>query len=138
MDDTEVEWINILEVNKTTTNQSSQLIQLNSTASTIQDRLELLEQELRRIKDHLKNLTNMLESLEFTEVNNGIGTAQMKVELAGEAVRQNNELLDGVMKKMNELKDSSDELEDKYKQLKQHRDLLRQILSNIGDNTCVN
>ena len=132
---TKVEWNNILEVNTTTIDQLSQITRLNSTALTIQDRLKLLTIDLEKVRNQLENLTRMLESLEFTDVD--IETAEMKVEMADALVQQNTDLLNGVIKKMDELKMSSDELEEKYRQLKQHRDLLRQILNNIGDNTCV-
>ena len=131
---TDDEWRNIFEVNEIATKQSSELTNLNSAALSTQKELDLIEQNLTKVRNQLGNLTKKLENLEFPGAD--LETVKKKVQMANTVVQNNEKSLSGVVKKMADLKESSDELDEKYKQLKQHRDLLRQILNNIGDNSC--
>ena len=131
---TDDEWRNIHEVNETAKKQSSELTNLNSAALLTQNELDLIEQNLTQVRNQLGKLTKKLENLEFPGAD--LETVIKKVQMANTVVQNNEKLLSGVVKKMADLKESSNELDEKYKQLKQHRDLLRQILNNIGDNSC--
>ena len=124
-----------LLLNKTTADQLLQLKSIDSTTiPTIQDSLDFVKQELVKAGSELKILMNRLQSFDLT--NTDVMEAEMKVNLMAEVVKQNDDLLATAARKMDMLDASSSELEEKYKQLKQHRDLLKQILDNIGKHPC--
>ena len=76
-----------------------------------------------------------MESLKDLDITNNT-TAEMKVRMANHTVERNNHSLNDVKDKIEVLEASSNELQDKYTQLKQYRDLLQKILENVGENPC--
>lgn len=115
------------------TEQLSELMDINSTISMVQVDLNLANQTLVNVRNELTSLMNKLQGL----TNPNITTANDNVKTAETIVTNNGHLLNDVESKIKILSDTSIKLEEKYKELKQHRDLLQQILSNIGDSPCI-
>ena len=92
----------------------------------------MIKEEIEQAKENLTSLMESLEDLELVDTN----TTEGKVMMANQTVEWNNRLLNDVKAKMEELRVSSSELQEKYTQLKQHRDLLQKILDNVGETPC--
>ena len=123
-----------MNLNESNTEQLLQLTGINFTIVKIQDGLDSIEKRLVQVRKDLERVMKTLQGLELTDAD--IKLAEMKVTNATETVKQNERLLNIVMDKIKELGVSSSELEEKYKQLKQHRDLLRKIRHNVGEIPC--
>ena len=122
----------VSKLNETSIDQSVQLNNSNLKVKEIEERLEMINKSIMIARN---NLTSLMESLKDLDITN-ITIAEMKVRMANYTVEQNNRSLNNVKDKMEVLEASSNELQDKYTQLKQHRDLLQKILDNVGENPC--
>ena len=122
----------VSKLNETSIDQSVQLNNSNLKVKEIEERLEMINKDIMIARN---NLTSLMESLKDLDITN-ITIAEMKVRMANYTVEQNNRSLNNVKDKMEVLEASSNELQDKYTQLKQYRDLLRKILENVGENPC--
>ena len=122
----------ISKLNDTSIEQSTQLNNSNLKVGEIEEMLGMIKEEIEQAKETLTTLMENLEDLDLLD----ISMAEANVTKADQTVELNNSLLNDVKAKMEELRASSIELQDKYTQLKQHRDLLRQILDNVGENPC--
>ena len=122
----------VSKLNETSIDQSVQLNNSSLKVKEVEERLEMINTDIRIARN---NLTSLMESLKDLDITN-ITIAEMKVRMANYTVEQNNRSLNNVKDKMEVLEASSNELQDKYTQLKQHRDLLQKILDNVGENPC--
>ena len=122
----------VSKLNETSIDQSVQLNNSSLKVKEIEERLEMINKSIIIARN---NLTSLMESLKDLDITN-ITIAEMKVRMANYTVEQNNRSLNNVKDKMEVLEASSNELQDKYTQLKQHRDLLQKILDNVGENPC--
>jgi len=122
------------EYNRTATDHLTQLRGINQTATSIEASLNMSVQNLVQVREQLENLTAQLKGAEVPD--NVIETAKMVVAMGNNTINNNEALLSELVNKLEKLEDSSDELEKKYKELKQHRDLLQHIMNNIGEYPC--
>lgn len=116
-------------------NQTSALHRINETSLIAQNNLTFIMEQLEKVRSELVQLTGRLSSIEPVSEED-LKMVNETVSRLSDAVNENQRLIDAAQEKAKQLTRSTDELENKNKQLKQHRDLLRKIKDNIGSYTC--
>jgi len=127
--------ISVEDMDEEIGNQTLDLHRINQTSLTAQNDLTSIMKQLEHVRSKLIMLTRRLRDIEpITEED--LMMVNDTVSRLSEAVGENDRLIDAANQKVMELTRSTDELVNRNKQLKQHRDLLRKIKENIGSYTC--
>ena len=125
----------VKDIDERIVNQTSDLHRINQTSLTVQDDLTFILKQLEQVRNELAMLSGRLNSL-LPVSQDDLQVLNETVSRLSAAVEENGRLIEAAQEKLNQLTKSTDQLEDKNKQLKQHRDLLRKIKDNIGSYMC--